>query len=535
VTASTVPGDTRLARSTAAMTALTAVSRLTGFLRVLVVAAVLGTTFLGNTYQSANTVPNLLFELLAAGALQAVLIPSLVELLARDQRDAEHAAGAILGLTLAVLAGLAAIGMVAAPLIMRGLVAGVASAEVRDAQIELGTVFLWFFLPQVVFYAAAMVATGVLNARDRFAVPVFAPVVNNVVVIGAYLLFWRLRDGRPPTLDLTWTEKTVLAGGTTLAVVAFCSLPVIAAIRTGFKLRPNLDRRHPDVRRIVRLSGWAVLYLAMTQVLLLVVLVLANSVEGGVVAYQVAFTFFLLPHALFAIPVLTALFPRLSRQALAEDWAGYAASVERGAKAIAFFVLPATAAFAALAPWATAVVIFGESSGGDSADIASVVRGFAPGLLGYGGMLFLTRCFYAVNDTRTPALVNGAAVLAGSVAMAVAAALADGTGRVTALAGAHSATYLVGAAALFVLLERRVLAGRTARPPVASPLLRLVLAAAVAFGVMLLASEVVDVDGRLATAAALVAAGGAGGVVYLGTYRVLGGSLGEFGMGALRG
>jgi len=142
------------------MTVLTLASRLTGMVRNVVVVAVLGVTFLGNTYQSANTVPNLLFELIAAGVLQAVLIPTLIDLAAHGNEDeAEHVARSVLGLAGAALAVLAVLGAVLAPFVMRLLVSGVDDPIVRHDEIHLGTILLWFFLPQVVLYAANTVAT----------------------------------------------------------------------------------------------------------------------------------------------------------------------------------------------------------------------------------------------------------------------------------------------------------------------------------------------------------------------------------------
>ncbi|MDQ4097305.1 MAG: hypothetical protein M3144_05485, partial [Actinomycetota bacterium] len=183
--------DPAVARPTAAMSALTLLSRATGVVRIVVAASVLGTTFLGNTYQSANTLPNLLFELLAAGALQAAMIPTLVELLdAGERRQAEHVARSVLGLAAVGLGAVAALGMVLAPVVMRLLVSGVEPESLRDAQVRLGAFLLWFFLPQVVIYAAGLVSTAVLNAQGRFSLPVFAPVVNNVVVTASYVLFW---------------------------------------------------------------------------------------------------------------------------------------------------------------------------------------------------------------------------------------------------------------------------------------------------------------------------------------------------------
>jgi putative peptidoglycan lipid II flippase len=512
-----------LARSTAAMSGLTALSRATGFVRVLVVAAVLGTTFLGNTYQSANTVPNLLFELLAAGALQAAVIPVLVDVMrAEDQRTAEHVAGSILGLVSAGLAAVAVAGMLAAPLLMRVLVAGVDSENVRDAQVELGTFFLWFFLPQVVLYGAAMVSTGVLNARDRFAVPVFAPVVNNVVVVGAYGLFWLLRDGAEPSLDLTTLEKVVLAGGTTLAVIAFCAVPVVAVVRSGFSLRPRFDFRHPVVRRVGRMGGWAAVYLAMTQVLLAVVLVLGNGVEGGVVAYQVALTFFLLPHALFAVPVLTTLFPRMSRQSQESDWEGYASSVGRGLRLIAFFALPATAAFLALAPLLADVALFGATAESGTENVAAALRGFAPGLIGYGAFLFLTRAWYATGDARTPALVNVAVAVGGSLTMAAAFSAADGE-RIGGLAVGHSVAYLGGSAALLWLLRGRLAGQPAALGGTAGAVGRMAVAAVAACAAMWPVADAFRGSGTIGQAVGLAVSGLAGVLVYVAVHRAVGG------------
>ncbi len=122
-----------------------------------------------------------------------------------------------------------------------------------------------------------------------------------------------MRHGEQPSLHLTVPQILVLAGGTTLGVIVFCGLPVVAVIRSGFSLRPRFDRHHPAVRHIGRLGGWAAMQLATTQVLLIAILVLSNRVTGGEIAYEAAFRFFLLPHALLTLPILTALFPALSQ------------------------------------------------------------------------------------------------------------------------------------------------------------------------------------------------------------------------------
>ena len=142
-------------------------SRGTGFLRILVVTGVLGTTYLANTYETANTVPNILFELFAAGALQAVMIPAIVAMVDHgDDDETEHVVGSVLGLSLAVIGSIAAAAMVAAPWLMRVMVLDVPSAEVRAAEVHLGTFFLFFFLPQVLLYVANVVATACSTRRS---------------------------------------------------------------------------------------------------------------------------------------------------------------------------------------------------------------------------------------------------------------------------------------------------------------------------------------------------------------------------------
>ncbi|MGI8754780.1 MAG: murein biosynthesis integral membrane protein MurJ [Acidimicrobiales bacterium] len=510
-----------LARSMAAMTALTALSRFTGFILFVVVAAVVGLGALGNTYQSANTIPNVLYELVIAGVVQAVLIPSLVAHLDRDdQLGAEHVAGAVLGLATIALAVVAVAGAVAAPWLARALFADGENPAVRAAQARTGTVFLWFFLPQVVCYAAGLVATSVLNARHRFALPAVAPLANNVVVLVALAGFWRLRDGSR-SVRLSAAETVVLAGGTTLGVVAFCGLPVMAARRSGFRLRPNLDHRNPEVRSLARQGAWAAVFLAATQLLLVVVLVLGNRVQGGLIAYQLGFQFFLLPHALFALPVLTTLFPTLSRLARSGDHAGFGATVGRGVETIAYLVVPMAVLLGALGGVVSRTVLFGQAGPAGTARVAGALAGFAPGLVGYGLFLFASRVSYARGDTRTPALVNLVAVVAGGVVMVVASAVVPDRHRVAALAASHSLTYLAGS----VVLLRRVVRAlpRADRPALAAAVARPVALGLALATVLVVAVRWVHPVGRAAGTATLAVLGAATLAAYVGLATATGG------------
>ena len=500
----------KLARHTAVISSLNLVSRLTGFVRMLVVAAVLGTTFLGNTYQSANSVPNLVFELFAAGALQAVLVPTLVEAIQRQGRaEAERIAGLVLGSLLAAMAVLLVVGLAAAPLIARVLFAG---SPAGGSQVRLGTVFLWLFLPQVLFYAGGLVATAVLNAEDHFAMPAFAPVINNVVVTAAYLTFWAMRRGEEPSLHLSPLEVAVLAGGTTLGVVAFTSVPIAALRRRAFELRPRWQRGSAELRHFWRQGAWAAGFLALTQVLLVAVLILANRVEGGVVAYQLGFTFFLLPHALVAIPVFTAVFPGLTRAFLQGDDGAFASLVRRSVTTISVLVLPAAAALLVLAEPVARLTLFGHGEAGVH-QVALATRAFAPGLVPYGVFLLLTRAAYARNDARLPTHVNLVATAVGVAGMLSAAALLHGDARIAGLAAAHSGTYLVGSVVLAARLRRRALSAHRYVP--IRTLMVTVGATIVAGSVMAAIAAGLGGTGRGAAALELAVAGAAGTIVYV--------------------
>lgn len=507
------------ARDTGTVAALTVVSRATGFVRVLVVAAVLGTTFLGNTYQTANTVPNILFELVAAGVLSAVLLPTLVRLLdGRDPGEAEHVARSVLGLAAAGLAVLALVGIAFAPQVMRTLLSAVPPGPVRDDQVRVGSLLLRCFLPQLVLYAAGMVATGVLHAKGRFALPAVAPAVNNVVVTATYVVFWLLvRDG-DRGLDLTTVEQLVLGLGTTAGVVAFCAVPVVAVGRSGTSLRPRFDHRHPEVRRLGRMGGWAAAQLGSAQLLLVVVLVVANAVEGGVVAYQLAFTVFLLPHAIVALPVATALYPALAR-GVAEGGGAFAATRGAGLRAVLLLSAPAAAALLALGRPLAELVSLGAAAGGAD-QIAGAIAGFGPGLVGYGALAFLTRASYAAGDSRTPALVHLGVLLVGAAAMLAAAAVVDDAHLVTWLAAAHSGAHLLGA--LVLASPFRAAADGAGAAHLARSLVTTLASAATAGLVMAVVVGALDGRGRPQAALALVVAGAAGLAAYLGAQRIAG-------------
>ena len=556
MTARLAEEDRGLLASTAAVTAGNLASRVTGFLRVLAVGLALGTTFAGNTYQTSNLVSNVLFELSAAGLMSSVLIPPLVKLLDSGERhEAERLAGSVLGLVLVALGVLTAAGLLLRPWIMRLLTAAVEDQAVRDQEVALGSFLLVFFLPQILLYAVGAVATGLLHGTRRFAAPAFAPVANNLAVIATMVAFWAIGPGGRPGLDLTTTERWVLGLGTTAGVAAMNAVPLLALRRAGLRLRPRWDLRQAGLARLGRDGLWATATLALGQVLIVATLVLANRVEGGVVAYHLAFQLFLLPFALLAHPVVTALYPRLASSAHALDWAAFVRQLRGGAATLAFLVLPASAVAVAVADPALRLLRLGNLDAAGTRLAAQLVAAYALGLIGYAGFQLLLRASYAAGDTRTPTLVAVGVAVGGTALMVLwFAAAGDGPGRLAAVGFGHSIAYLGGTVALAALLRRRLatqgggggggldrhlrLWGQTASPgevrrPQSSvshrasatrlpaALARSALCAAAAGGVALVVSRAIT-GGWAATALAVGLALASAAAVYVGAQRALG-------------
>lgn len=518
-------GREGVTRSTAAVSSLNLVSRITGLARVVAMSAALGATALGDTYQAANLVSNILFELLAGGILSAVLVPVFVDLIDRGRRDqAVRLGGNLLGVTLVGLAVVVAVGLLAAPWLMELLTLTVPEAALRDAQVELGTFLLWFFLPQVLLYAIGAVATALLHADRRFVAAALAPVFNNVVVIGAMVLFWTLH-GDTPSLDLTLQEKVVLGGGATLGVLAMTFAPWWASRRAGMILRPRWAPRDPRVRPLAAQGAWAAGHLGLNQLFAMATVIAAGRVVGGVVAYQIAFTFFLMPYALLANPLTTTLYPRLASGAAAGRMEEVRDDLGWGVRSMAFVLFPAAFVIAAVARPLLEVVRIGNLDVAGADLVSLTLSGYMVGLVGYALAYLLTRASYAVGDVRSPTLVSLVATSFGVVALAVGTDLVAGDARVVGLGLAHAGVVTATALVLFGLLR-----GRLGALHVGSALARDLVAGAIAGGAAWAVATAVGIETRSAALVALTL----GGVVGLVSYGVVQLLLGSDELRALR-
>jgi len=515
-----------LGRSAVVMAVGTTLSRVTGLGRLVAMAFALGVTEsrLADAYNIANTMPNVIYELILGGVLTSVFIPVLVEELRRrrdaDDDDAWDSVSALVTTSVVTVVVITVLAVVAAPWIIRLFTFRLSGAEQAQQQ-ELATFFLRIFAPQIAFYGIAAIAGGLLNAHDRFAVPMFAPILNNVVVIATFLAFAAIVSGTPDAAGVgtTPSQKLLLAVGTTggVALMALAHWPSVRRLPGKLRWRPHF--RHASVRKLARLSVWTIGYVVANQISFGVGLVLANGVQGGPTAMFTAFAFFQLPYGIAAVSIMTALVPRMSAQAVEGDEDGFRASVGSGLRLMGLLLLPATAGYLVLArPLVTTLLEHGVMSANSSRLVAEVLQMFALGLVPFSFFLLLLRAFYARQDAKTPTLVN---VVLNTV-YAVFSLILFPVFRVQGLALAHSLCYVAGALLAGALLARRIGGldtGRTfaalGRASVASLVaaLAMVLAVAGVNGVMGPGGERALVQ--------LLAGAAAGGVAFLGAAKVL--------------
>jgi putative peptidoglycan lipid II flippase len=432
---------------------LTLLSRLAGFGRTVVFTNTVGADSTGDTYQAANNVPNIVFEVVAGGALASLVVPMLAGgIAAGDREQVRRTASALLGWTLLVLVPLATLLAVFSRPIATALLGGDAG---DPAKVDLAARFLVVFAPQVVLYGIAVVLTGVLQAHRRFAGPALAPLLSSVVVAGAYLLFAGM-DGNRDVMGLSTPAELVLGVGTTLGVVALALalLPPLRGLRLG--LRPALRFPVGAAPRVRRLALAGVLTLAGQQLVAIVSIRLANAdaPDGTQVVYFAGMTVFLLPWAALAVPIATSVYPELSERADRRDEAGYAATLAPAAVLTLVASAVAAAGLVAVSGPMARVFLASDADAGSAAALQPTIAAFAPGLLGYGLVALLSRALYARGLWRSPtACVAGGWLVAVAADLALSAALPDGD-RALALGAGHSIGVTVAGLALLVVVAR---------------------------------------------------------------------------------
>lgn len=444
-------GVSQLVRSSSIVGAGTLLSRISGLVRTVAIAAVLGARTLADGYNLANTTPNMIYDLLLGGVFTATLVPVFVD---HHVRHDDEGDSAVITVLVTGLVALTVVAMVFAPWIFRLYTWNIDSAADRAQMIDIGVPLLRWFLPQILFYGLTALASAMLNARRSYTAPAFVPALNNLVVLCFLAAFWRVGGIAPSATQVLGdpTLMVLLGGGTTAGIIVMAVALWPALIRAGVHLRPRFDWRHRSISQVFRLSGWTLAYTVANQIALAVVLALAASIAGSghVTAYTYAFMFFQLPNGLFAVSLMTTTEPEMARAVTAGDRAGLRRQFASGLRLVILVLIPASIAMAVLARPVVNVLL---GHGGYTADAeltGTLLALFSLGLVGYSVYLYALRCFYAQKNTRTPFFIN---VVENGINVVFAFALVGRFGA-QGLVVAFSIAYTVAAVIALVAVRR---------------------------------------------------------------------------------
>jgi putative peptidoglycan lipid II flippase len=475
------------------MAAGTVVSRFSGFIRSTLLAAALGISLHADIFTIANTVPNMLYILLAGGVFNAVLVPQLVRSMRSDADGGAAYIDRVVTLAICFLGVVTVLLVVAAPWVMELVLshkfADPELAEQRQSAID----FARFCLPQVFFYGMFVLVGQILNARDRFGPMMWAPIANNVISVGvlvAYLLTFGPATDAEEFGPFTPGQEALLGIGSTVGIAAQLLILVPYLRAAGVHYRPRFDFRGVGLGRTMRLGIWTVLFVIVNQVAYVVVVRIASGGTAeaeagtGITVYSSAMLAVMVPHSIITVSLATAILPRLSGSAAAGDLRGLAHTLGSTIRTALAVVVP----FAALLPVIAlpmAQVLWGHGA------TADVYQRFEPTMVLFGvGVVVFTvhylvlRGFYALELNRTVFFVQCAIAAVNITLATVLAAEVGPEDTSPMLVVAYSGAYAVGAILSTTLLCGRLRAGGVSGGlrSWAGFVVRLLVASAVAWG-----------------------------------------------------
>jgi putative peptidoglycan lipid II flippase len=530
-------GGSSILASSAVMAAGTVVSRTSGFLRSALLAAALGTQLHADVFTIANTVPNMLYILLAGGVFNAVLVPQLVRATKNDADGGQAYTDRVVSVAALFLAGVTAVLVIGAPWLMRLFLDGSFFTPELAEQRESVIAFARLCLPQVFFYGMFVLAGQILNARGSFGPMMWAPIANNLIsiaVLGAYLGLFGAASGAELVGGYSTGQELLLGIGSTVGIAAQLLILLPYLRKAGIRLRPRFDLRGSGLGHTARLGMWTLMFVIVNQIAYTVVVRIASggtaaaaegagSTGAGYTIYSSAFLVMMVPHSIATVSLATAMLPRLSARAAEGDLAGVARNVASTLRTTLALIVP-VAALIPLIAYDLADLVWGYAAASDTFDDFAVALSlFAPGLVLFTSHYLMLRGFYALERTRTVFWVQCviAAVNIG-LALLLAAPAAPGN-TAAALVVAYGGAYLVGAVCSYLLL-RHVLGGLET-PTLVRFLVRLTLVTAVAAAAGALTRWGVETvwssDGKLQAVAVVAATTVVGAVVYLALARVV--------------
>ena len=503
--------DQKILTSSAVMAAGTVVSRMSGFVRSALLIAALGNGLHGELFNIANTVPNMLYILLAGGVFNAVLVPQLVRALKNDPDGGQAYTDRVVSLAALFLALVTVLLVLTAPWVMQIFLSDAYDQPELAAQLESVNNFARWCLPQVFFYGMFVLVGQILNARGRFGPMMWAPIANNVVAIATlvtYLLVYGTASAAEQGGAFTPGQEALLGLGSTLGIVLQLAVLVPYLRSVGYRFHPRVDFRDAGLGHTLRLGVWTLLFVLVNQVAYAVVVRLASSGPAetlgndpdatGYLVYSATFLIVMVPHSVVTVSLATAVLPRMSALAAEGDHPELARTLLLALRNALVVIVP----FAMLLPLVSldvAHVIWGYGAGSDH------YANFSPSLAVFGfGLVFFTihyvmlRGFYALEQTRTVFLIQCVIAVVNVTAAVLLVREATAAQTSPALVVAYGVAYLAGAAVSSTVLARRLPGSGPVRRELAGFAWRLVgvslLAAAAAYAVALLLREVSGPD-----------------------------------------
>jgi putative peptidoglycan lipid II flippase len=398
--------NNELYRASSIMALGTILSRITGFIRAILAVAVLGTALLADTFNVANTMPNILYNLLVGGALTAIFVPQLVRSFSDD--DGGHGFASRLVTTISgILLLLVVIGVIFAPFLVR-LYAPEFFEVGFEREQAIAIAFTRYCLPQIFFLGLFTMLGQVANARGSFAPLMWAPIANNLVVIAIFGGVLFLQNSITIS-TITDFQIQLLGWGTTAGVVVQALILIPVVKRSGIKLRPIFGVK--GLGKSFSLATWTLIYVLISQLGYLVTVNVATaaavrSAQAGITTgvgftpYTSAYYIMLLPYSIVTISIITALLPHLSQLAIDKKVEDVRLQLIRAIKMVGVVTVPSAIALIFFGPLITEVLYMGVSLD-DSRYIGYVLSALGFGLIPFSINLILVRGFNAFEDTKT--------------------------------------------------------------------------------------------------------------------------------------
>ncbi|WP_235876936.1 murein biosynthesis integral membrane protein MurJ [Saccharopolyspora terrae] len=434
------PGKPSLLKASGSMAIATLISRITGFLWKLLLAFAVGFGVVNDSFNVSNTLPNSIFELLIGGVLTSVVVPVLVRSQKADADGGERFVQQMMTLAVVVLGIGTLIAVVCAPLLTWIFV-----TESDTSNTELVNVLAYLLLPQIFFYGLSALAGAILQSKQIFSPPAWAPVVNNLVVIvtiGVYMLLPGEMSVNP--VSMTDAHVLVLGIGVTLGVVSQAAIQIPALRATGFSFR----WRWGWDSRLSEFSGlalWMLAYVAVSQVGLVALSRVAFTGDaGGWSTYNYVWMLLQLPYGVIGFSIMTAILPRMSAAAADEDYAKVIDDLSLGNRLSTVTLMPVSAVMTALGvPLALSLfALRGETGSATTLGLALAISAF--GVLPYALTMMQMRTFNALNDARTPTLIMVVMTVAKVLLAVLVAAMLPSDQIVFGLTFVNSFTFIVG-------------------------------------------------------------------------------------------